>query len=295
MPQLLPMLINLQRLTELACYTCVFHDSTKPFMKMTATPRPAATSITKLVLRDSLRDRNVSLADRVKVCPLLKTLSVISGNTTRLGPIIQFNPGPLLSRLVLDCGRLKDTELAEVLARCTSLKDFSLWSTPISRQVFAALSRHFDSLVSLDFLILLAIEQWMVRRIFERCPRLVKVQLSYLDVKRLYDTASDDQLDLPWACHDSLMILWIPRMRMSADPSVNGRVMRQLLRLERLQSFVIGSIYRWDGTEDILEPEDVPGDTPESHLLARLCERRNRKFSINRFHEEAVKLGLRRA
>lgn len=77
----------------------------------------------------------------MKVCPRLEKLAVTNDSRLGLGTVSQFNPGPQLFSLELDCRLLKDAELTEVLARCTNLKELILKRTSITQQVFAALSQ----------------------------------------------------------------------------------------------------------------------------------------------------------
>ncbi|KAF9946638.1 hypothetical protein BGZ72_000150 [Mortierella alpina] len=198
---------------------------------------------------------------------------------TRLGPVSQFSPGPQLSSLDLDCELWEHEEVAEVLARCTSLKELTLERASITREVFGALSGHFASLVSLDLSTLPRIEEWMFKQISENCPRLVELYMADLDVNRFYKPALDDQEDQPWACRENLRKLDISRIQMSLDASLNDGFMKQLKHLKRLEEFYTTGIYRGDGSTHILEPEDVPGDTPEAHLMAKLCE--CKKYDLN--------------
>ncbi|KAF9937230.1 hypothetical protein BGZ67_001521 [Mortierella alpina] len=187
--------------------------------------------------------------------------------------------GPQLSSISLDCRFLKGAELAEVLARCTSLTDLTLLYAPITRQVFASLSGHFDSLAYLDITVQPTIEQWMVKRILEGCPRLVELYLCDMDTERLYGTALDDQEDLPWASRDSLKTLWMNDIQVSLDGSVNDRFMKQLRNLKQLEKLSIKDIYIEYGARGILDVYDVPGNTPEALLLSDMCKFREHGIS----------------
>ncbi|KAF9291904.1 hypothetical protein BGZ68_001458 [Mortierella alpina] len=270
--QLLPVLTNCRQLRKLECSTCRFVGSLDQLMEVTATSRPVAINIAEVLLHQNSGVGKVSLVDWVRLCPRLETLMITKDRATRLGPDSQFSPGPQLSNLQLDCRLLKDTELTEVLTRCTSLTELTLERASVSRHVFAALSSHFGSLVSLDLSPLTTIEQWMIKRIFEGCPRLEELYLLDVDVNSLYDSALDDQEDLPWACRDSLKNLWIMAMQMSLDGFVNNRFLKQLMNLKQLQRFTIKAIYRGNGARCPLEFSEVPGDTPEAHLLSSMCK-----------------------
>ncbi|KAF9946636.1 hypothetical protein BGZ72_000148, partial [Mortierella alpina] len=208
-------------------------------------------------------------------------LTVEYEKMTRLGPVSLFSPGPQLSSLNLDCRLLTDDELAEVLARCTSLKELRLERASITQEVFGALSGHFGSLVSLNLSAGPRIEQWMLKQISENCPRLVKLFMADLDVNRFYNPALDEQEDQPWACRENLRKLHISRIQMSLDASLNDRFMKQLKHLQRLEDFSTTAINRGDGSTRILDAKDVPGDTPEAQLLTKLCESRDRAFWAN--------------
>ncbi|KAF9946637.1 hypothetical protein BGZ72_000149 [Mortierella alpina] len=184
------------------------------------------------------------LVDWVKMCPRLEKLTVKYDRMTRLGPVSLFSPGPQLSSLNLDCRLLTDDELAEVLARCTALKELTLERASITREVFGALSGHFE------------------------------LFMAHLDVNTFYNPALDEQDDQPWACRENLRKLHISTIQMSLDASLNDRFMKQLKHLKRLENFITAATYRGDGSTHILYPKDVPGDTPEAQLLTKLCKSR---------------------
>ncbi|KAF9291905.1 hypothetical protein BGZ68_001459 [Mortierella alpina] len=275
--QLFPVLTNCRQLRKLVCDTCTFNGSEEQFMEVAATSHPAATNITNLEVTNSSGEGKVSLVDWINMCPRLETLSVTSDNTTQIGPILQFSPGPQLSRLSLDCERFEDTELAEVLARCTSMEELSLDSATISRQVFAALSGHFGSLISLDLSSELVDEQWMVKGIFEGCPRLEGLYLYAVDVDNLYNTCSEE--NLPWACRNSLKELCIMQIQLSLDTTVNDRFTKQLMDLKQLVQLATEAMFRWDGSTRIFEPRNAHEDTLESRLLDKLLECKHLELS----------------
>ncbi|KAF9988601.1 hypothetical protein BGZ75_009099 [Mortierella antarctica] len=162
--------------------------------------------------------------------------------------------------------------LAHVAESCTS----HLTSLVL---VFASLSGHFDSLAYLDITVQPTIEQWMVKRILEGCPRLVELYLCDMDTERLYGTALDDQEDLPWASRDSLKTLWMNDIQVSLDGSVNDRFMKQLRNLKQLEKLSIKDIYIEYGARGILDVYDVPGNTPEALLLSDMCKFREHGIS----------------
>ncbi|KAF9291906.1 hypothetical protein BGZ68_001460 [Mortierella alpina] len=270
--ELLDVLINCRGLSKLTCYSCTVNGSKEGWKEVDITSRSATTNITDLTLQDSLGGGNVSLVDWMKVCPRLETLTVRDDSKSGLGPVSQFNPGPQLFSLELDCRLLKDTELTEVLVHCTNLKELILKRTSVTQQVFAALSSHFSSLTSLNLRAQVVLEQWMVGRIFEGCSRLEELYLTEVDLNSLYNTALDDQEDIPWACRDVLKRLCILEIQTSADASLNERFTKRLMDLKKLEEVLTKAIYKGAGKRYTLNPGDVPGDTPEAQFLARLCE-----------------------
>ncbi|KAF9560301.1 hypothetical protein EC968_006253 [Mortierella alpina] len=262
--QLRPELTNCGALTNVYCTTCTFGDTKKGLKELDAKSRPAVTNITSLVLQGSTVVGKASLVDWLEICPRLETLVVLNDKMPWLDPVSQLSPGPQLSGLTFDCARLKDAELAEVLARCSRLKFLTLHNASISRPVFASLSGHFDSLTRV-------IEQGMVREIFECCPRLEQLAVAEVDLKSLYRTALNGQ-DLPWACRHSLKTLYILTIRVSLDSSLNDRFIKHLMDLKQLEELHIKAIYREGLRRRTIDPWDVPGDTPETLFLGTLCE-----------------------
>ncbi|CAO3569411.1 unnamed protein product [Mortierella alpina] len=242
-------------------------------------PEVAATvnsHITELQLHDASGEGNLSLVDWLELCPRLETVSVTKPRMPWYGSVSQFRPGLQLVKLNLDCGRLQDVELAEVLTRSVALRELALTDAYITRPVFEALSGHFGSLVVLNLLLVPTIEQSMMRRVLEGGSRLVALSLPGLDLASFYSAMSHD---LPWACRGSLRELCILTIRMSLEGTVNDWFMRRLMDLKHLEEFFTMAIRSGDGTGRPLKPVDVAGDTPEAHVLAKLCAIRNWELS----------------
>ncbi|KAF9967121.1 hypothetical protein BGZ70_000043 [Mortierella alpina] len=115
----------------------------------------------------------------------------------------------------------------------------------------------------------------MVRELLECCPRLEEFFVTEVDMNSLYSAASDDQEDTPWACRDTLKMLCIFTIRVSLDASLNNRFTKQLMDLKQLVEFLTKAIYRPDRKRRTVNPQDVPGSSPEALFLAKLCECRD--------------------
>ncbi|KAF9967122.1 hypothetical protein BGZ70_000044 [Mortierella alpina] len=267
-------------LSLLHCYSCTFTGSKEQFPEMAAT---VTSNLTELQLQGTSGEGNLSLVEWLEICPHLESVSVRRPKTPWFGSASQFRTGPHLYSLNLDCGRLQDAELAEVLTRSTALRELALENATITRPVFEALSDHFGSLTHLDFQALPTIEQWMIRWILKGASRLAAVFVVSLEMDRFYSSMSHD---VPWACRGSLRELCITTLRMSLDASVNDRFMRRLMDLKHLEEVFTMAIYSGDGTGRPLHPASVPGDTSEAHFLAKLCEFRNWELSGRDLRED---------
>ncbi|CAO3569414.1 unnamed protein product [Mortierella alpina] len=268
--QLLPVLTHCRRLSKLECQTCSFHGSEHWRNELITASKPVTSNITNLQLYSSSGESQLSLVDWMKLCPRLETLSITKDRTIHLGSDLQLSPGPQLSSITLDCRHFKDAELAEVLARCTNLEQLTLEKASIARNAFGALSGHFGSLVCLNLLKRpMMIGQWIVRRIFEGCSRLVELYLHHVNANSLYNAALDSQEDTPWACRESLKKLWIATMTTKSDNSSDERFMKQLRNLKQLQDLSFNAIFRGTQPKHFLESHE---NTPETLLLASMCK-----------------------
>ncbi|KAF9336212.1 hypothetical protein BG006_009376 [Podila minutissima] len=178
----------------------------------------------------------------IQQCPQLDSLTWSEDSWTESGqsfPTTEFcqmltHNCPNLAVFELQIQSLTDKDLSRILDSARRVTSFQVFDTQFGPAAFQSLFRHFRYVTKLDLRRCPEVTSAMSQQILESCPGLIEFFAGYLKVQ-------DMKPEQEWVCTGLTSIsLFICGLR-DQPPEKQEAVLRQLAKLERIESLTVGT------------------------------------------------------